>query len=136
MLYEVKIQKLDYLNEQLNMVLKRFINQKQLEFDKVSNSYILKNPKNLYQGHQEQLNQIKNQIHIDMKRILESKDHQLNLTINTLKLVNPLNLLEKGYTLISKEQKIIKSSKELKIKDKIEIKMKDGSINAVVEEVK
>lgn len=136
MLYEVKIQKLDHLNEQLNSVLKRYINQKQLEFDKIQNSYILKKPQNLYQGQQENLNRITNQICIDMRRILEQNEHKLNLTINTLKLVNPLNLLEKGYTLISKDQKIIKSSKELKTKDKIEIQMKDGKLAATVEEVK
>lgn len=136
MLYEIKIQKLDHLSEQLNQALMKHIIQKKADFDKISNSYILKNPLLLYQNHQENLINIANRIEIDIKRILEQKSHQLNLKINTLKLVNPLNILEKGYSLIKKDQELIKSIKEVKPKDIIEIQMKDGSITASIKEVK
>lgn len=135
MLYEGKIQKLDYLNEQLSQVLKHFLKQKQNKLDQLKSAYILKNPLLLYQNHQKNLNHLTNQLELCMKHILEQKEHTLALKLNTLKLLNPLNLLEKGYSLISKDDILIKSCKELSKNDKIKIQMKDGSILASVKEV-
>lgn len=135
-LYEGKSNDLDRFSDQLKSVLIRYINQKTTEFEKISNSYILKNPLLLYQNKIENLNNITNQLNFNIKRILEQKEHQMKLTINTLKLVNPLNLLEKGYSLINKDGHIIKSSKDLKKNDNIEIQMKDGVLEATVKEVK
>ena len=135
MLYEGKIQKLDYLNEQLSQVLKHFLKQKQNKLDQLKSAYILKNPLLLYQNHQKNLNHLTNQLELCMKHILEQKEHTLALKLNTLKLLNPLNLLEKGYSLISKDDILIKSCKELSKNDKIKIQMEDGSILASVKEV-
>lgn len=136
MLYENKIQKLDNLNEQLNVILTRFLEQKRNQLEKIVNSFILKNPLLLYQRQKDVLQRQVNQISFLIHRLLENKEHELAISINTLKLVNPLNLLEKGYSLISKDDKIIKSCNDLKAKDKIQIQMKDGSIHASVMEVK
>ena len=56
--------------------------------------------------------------------------------INTLKLVNPLNILSNGYSLVKLNDKVIKSSKDLKLDDKLNIKLHDGEIIAKVEEIK
>ena len=76
------------------------------------------------------------QIKEDIKRILEKKEHEQKLLVNTLKLVNPLNILDKGYSLVAKENKIIKDSSDLELEDKINIKLKKGEIIAVVKEKK
>lgn len=46
--------------------------------------------------------------------------------------LNPLNTLARGYSLTFKDGKLIKSVDDVKINDKITIKLNDGSINAVV----
>lgn len=135
MLYEGKIQKLDYLTEQLSQMLKLYLNQKQNKLDQLKNAYILNNPLLLYQNHQKNLKTVTKQLSLHMKHYLEQKEHSLAITINTLKLVNPLNLLDKGYSLISKNDTLIKSCKDLSKNDNIKIQMKDGSILASVKEV-
>lgn len=135
MLYDVKIQKLDYLQENLNRYYKETIARKQTELTKWQSSYILKNPLMIYDNKQEQLNLYQNNLKNIIEKYLEKQTHLMNLTINTLKLVNPLNILEKGYSLVKKDDKIIKSSKELHQNDIISIKMKEGSIIASVKEV-
>ena len=53
-----------------------------------------------------------------------------------IKLVYPLIILEIGYSLVSKNEKIITSSSEVQKNDLISIKLKDGSMIASVKEVK
>ena len=50
-----------------------------------------------------------------------------------LDMKNPLNVLERGYTLVKKDDKIVVSNKELKRGDEIEIIFLDGNIKAKVE---
>ena len=60
----------------------------------------------------------------------------MKLLANTLKLVNPLNILDKGYSLVAKDNKIIKNSDEIEIEDTIQIKLKKGELTAIVKEKK
>lgn len=134
-LYEIKLQKLDYLSEQLNDQIHRIILEKKSKIKELQNSYILKNPEKLYQNKIDTLESQKERLINQMKNYFNQKEHYLELTINTLKLVNPLNILEKGYSLVSKNETIITDSKDVQKNDLISIKLKNGSIEASVKEV-
>ena len=49
-----------------------------------------------------------------------------------LKVLNPDNVLNRGYALVSKNNKIITSITDVDMKENIEIKLKDGYINSFV----
>ena len=55
--------------------------------------------------------------------------------LNTLKLVNPLNIIDKGYSLVTKDNEIIKDAKKLNKDDEINIRFHEGNIKAKVTEV-
>ena len=55
--------------------------------------------------------------------------------INKLDLLNPLNILSKGYSLVTLEDNVVKSSKDLKIEDTINIRMHEGKVKAIVKEI-
>lgn len=134
-LYEIKMQKVDYYLEQLKNQIQKILTEKTNHFKQLQNSYILKNPWTLFQSKEEILKNQKEQIIVYFEKYLNNKEHHLEMIINTLKLVNPLNILEKGYSLVTKDDKIITSSKEIEKNDLISIKMKQGSIKAFVKEV-
>ena len=67
--------------------------------------------------------------------LLSKERNDLALNINKLKLLNPLNILDKGYSVIKKEDKIIKNAADLNINDMINIKFSKGKINARVENI-
>jgi len=52
-----------------------------------------------------------------------------------LKAVNPLRQLELGYSIVSFQNKIIKSVKLLKKDDKIDVKLKEGELEALVNKI-
>lgn len=134
-LYDMKLQKLDHIGEQLKHWMKQYLQKKEQQFHQIKSSYILSNPMIIYQKNLEQLNLLKYQCIEKMKKIYDGKHYDLTMMINTIKLVNPLNILEKGYSIVSKGDTIIKTSKELNPNDIISIKMKEGSIKASVKEV-
>ena len=112
-MYEVKEQKLDTLIDTLNKDIKNIINDKDNKLNKIKLSVVLQNPENL----------------IKDKRI------KFDLLVNTLKLVNPLGILDKGYSLVEVNDKIIKASKDVKVNDILNIRLHEGSIKAEVKEV-
>ena len=99
--------------ENLNNNIKLFLNKKDKSFANVRMSYILQNPMHL---------------------ILEKKN-KYEMLVKTLKLVNPLGILEKGYSLVSADDKIIKSSTMVKENDLINIKLYEGQIKAIVKNI-
>ena len=124
--------------------------------DKLKSSYVLTNPLNIYEIKEQKLsdlidrlnNYITNKIeinktkyeHLRNNRILcnpeemfKEKYHKYNLILNKLELLNPLNILSKGYSVISKDDEIIKDSDKLKVGDNINIRLSKGKINAKVE---
>ena len=112
-MYEVKEQKLDTLIDILNKDIKNIINDKNNLLNKIKLSVVLQNPENL----------------------IKDKKVKFDLLVNTLKLVNPLGILDKGYSLVQIDNKIIKSSTDVKVNDILNIRLHEGSIKAEVKEV-
>lgn len=60
------------------------------------------------------------------------QSQNIRLAISLLNTLSPLNILDKGYSIIYKDKKMVKSVNELNNGDKIIIKLKDGETKAEV----
>ena len=96
--------------ERLKFNLINLTNIKEKELLKIKNSYILKNP---YQ-------------------ILDKKSNKYLQIISKLETLSPLLTLKRGYTMTKINDKVVKSSKDLKSGDNITIDFTDGNVNAIV----
>lgn len=135
-LYEIKEQKLDTLYTSLVHGMHTYLDTLNSKLALIQSSYVLKNPLAMYEPKKQELSKYTLKINTKIKEILEAAKHKQELYVNTLKLVNPLNILEKGYSLIEKDGKIIKESKNIEVNDTIHIKMSDANLLAVVKEKK
>lgn len=109
--FEIREQKLDNLINNLNSRIKYIIDTNQKRLSNVKTNYTLNNPDSL----------------------LNNYNNTYELLLNKLNLLNPLNILSKGYSVVKKDGKLIKDIDSINIKDKIEIKLYKGNIEAVVE---
>lgn len=109
-LYEIKSQKLDSIIDILNKFINSKLDNSRLRYKSITSSNILLNPKNLF---------IK-------------KEHEFQLIINKIELLNPLKILDKGYSVIKKDNKVIKDATQLNKDDKIDITLSKGIIKASV----
>lgn len=135
MLYETKIQKLDNLEEQLQKSINQYLLEKKTVVEHLKKCYILENPQMLYEKKQEIFKNLCIFLETNKNRILETKAKDLQMKIQTLKLVNPLNILENGYSLVTKDTHIIKDSKDVKIKDCLNIRLAKGEMKVEVKEI-
>lgn len=134
-LYEVKEQKLDSYIDRLNNNVNLLLNDYKVRLDNIKTSYVLKNPLSSYEPKKEKLKSLNELLNKEMKNIISNNGHKYEIIINKLELLNPLNILDKGYSLVTKDEQIVKDSSNLKENDTINIRMHKGNISAVVKEI-
>ena len=109
-LYQTKEMIFSNTLERLKFSLINLTNIKEKELLKVKNSYILRNP---YQ-------------------LLDKKSNKYLQIISKLETLSPLLTLKRGYTMTKINDKVVKSSKDLKKGDNITIDFSDGNVEATV----
>ncbi len=134
-LYEMKEQKLDTLYDRLNNIIKNRLDNYKHILDKYKSNYILNNPNVLYDSEKEKINNLKVNLFKNITNILEKNATSINTLKVKLDLLNPDNILDKGYSIVHKDGKIIKNINDLGINDDINIMVKNGNILANVKGV-
>lgn len=109
-IYQTKEMLFDSLLDRLKYSTTNLVNLKEKQFERIKNSYILKNP---YQ-------------------LLDKKANKYLQIVSKLETLSPLLTLKRGYTMTKLNDKVITSSKDVKKKDKLTIEFKDGIINTEV----
>lgn len=112
-IYQAKELQFDSIIERLKSSSKLLITNKEKKFLTIMKSYIIENP----------------------LKITEPKKNKYLQIISKLETLSPLLTIKRGYSMTKKDGKVITSTKELKIKDKLEITLTDGTINAEVTKI-
>ena len=139
----------------LNHNFKRMLESKTNKLNEVEKLLIYNSPKSKLDRFSDKYNTLvkdlnKNMINIiDNKKLLldnlvEKNDTNMNIIFEykkslfekysfSLKNLNPLQIMDKGFSIVSKDEIIVKSVNDVKKDDLINIKVKDGNIKAKVE---
>ena len=107
-IYEAKEQKFDYLFEKLKYTITTIYNDKSNRYLKLKENIIFKDPNVL----------------------LDKKKNNYLRIISKLETLSPLLTIKRGYSITKNNGKVIQSIKDVKKKDKLEIEVSDGIINA------
>ena len=157
-IYEVKEQKLTSMMDKLSDIIKNKIEVSRVRLLNAKESYVLKNPLGFYEKDREKVNTLESKLityintKIELNRakllsikesyilknpeeIIKSKNKEYDLLLNKLELLNPLSILKKGYSVITKDGISVKTSKDLKNKDIIDVRLGEGAIIAEVKEI-
>ena len=130
-IYEVK-QKINLYQNRLRMSLSKKLEIMKLRYEKSMSSQIFKDPTRMISDYYLKVeSQIKNLEKIIKQKEQTQKEKYIKL-VSKLDALSPLKTLTRGYSIVETENKIIKSVKELKTGDKIQIRLKDGKKEAQV----
>ena len=119
----------------LNKFIKNKVNESFIKLERFKRSYILSNPMSMYEIKEQKLDNLYDSLNKNMNYFLEEKHKKTDYIINSLKLLNPLGILEKGYSVIKKDDKVVNSFENVKKDDIINVKLYKGMFNAKVMEV-
>lgn len=147
---------LNQLNIRIDKDIQNIIERNNKKLDVFKSSYVLTNPLATFEIREQKLDNLINDLNNKITYILDKKIERLEnvktnytlnnpdtliyrfnnsyeLLLNKLNLLNPLNILSKGYSVVSKDKKVVKDVKCLKKDDEIDIKLYNGNVVAIVE---
>ena len=129
------LETLDDRKKYLNSVIKNQIESLKKKLENRKNSYYIKNfYRELENKNQELVDReerVKRAFQSKLNEIKNSLDRRVHKVIT----LNPLETLKRGYSVVTKNNEIIKSVKNIKIDDEIVIKVTDGIIKGKVKEI-
>ena len=134
-LYDIKEQKLDILYDRINTNIRIKLDNSYKIIDKYKSNYILNNPRVLYENKFDKLSSLTANINSSIKRIIENNGKRLDTLKIKLELLNPKNVLDKGYSILYKDGKIVKNTKNIVLDDKLNVIISDGNIDVIVKGV-
>ena len=151
----------NYMNNlrvRLNEAINTKVNYQKLYLESVKNSFVIKNPMIMFEARKQNLDILLEKLNKTITNNLNNAKHRLELLrsnhiinnptilykdkkvyldnlINKLELLNPLSSLKRGFSVTYKDNKLIKDIKDVSINDIINIKVNNGSIKAIVNDI-
>lgn len=144
----------DELYHQLIYKMKHRVDISKQRFDRLKNSYYLSNPEHLYSNQILRVTQLQDQLTyqfkvFDMKVFqtlatyqsrlkqnidyqLQNRNYQLQKIMTSLDALSPLKVMQRGYTIVKKDDVLLKSAKDVQSGDFVDIQFYDGIKKAQV----
>jgi exodeoxyribonuclease VII large subunit len=123
-------QKIENLQRRLNSALKLKISQLSQRVERLANSYVLRDPMRSYQEKKMVIDDLFQRLSITLERSSESKNFQLANLMTKLELLNPQRVLERGYSIVSMNEKVITHEDDVPIGSNLKIRLAQGEITA------
>lgn len=138
---EMAVPNLNDLNIYLNQLkiriaksIKNNLTSYLTRLNNIESSYILQNPMAMYEIKEQKLITTIERANNLIFNLNKTKQYEFKILLHKLKLLNPLGILEKGYSVVSMNAKIIKDSEEVEINDEMTIKLFKGKLKVIVKE--
>ena len=136
-LYEQKLEQVDKLTEMLVRGTSRLTYLKKDQHDTLSKRLLRNNPKELLTEAGVRSERVQKDLNRAMRQIVARKQTDFERMLSTLQALSPLKIMERGYSLAyTEENRLVKSINQVKVQDKVQIQLTDGSLVCKVEKVK
>ena len=130
-IYEVK-QKINTYQNRLKMALTKKLEIMKLRYDKCMSSSVFREPTRRIQENYIKIDSYVKQLENLINKIKEKNKNKYIELVSKLDTLSPLKTLTRGYSIIEKDGKIVKSTTDLQAEDKISIRLKDGEKQAKI----
>ncbi|NLC69053.1 MAG: exodeoxyribonuclease VII large subunit [Clostridiaceae bacterium] len=128
-------QKITDLELRLQNALLKSVSIHRMKYDRLSGSIIFKQPYSRINQERLRLDNLNRHMYNSLAVAREKVRMHVSFLVDKLNMLSPLNVLARGYGIVRsrRDNKLIRSVNDTGPGDKIEITLKDGSINATVE---
>ena len=114
----------------------RLTESKSRKLDHLQQKLVLLHPGNKIKQSKKDLVNISGKLQLNYNQLLKEKQNRYLLDLNKLELLNPLSIMKKGYSVTKVNGHVIKSVKDVKKADLVDILVNDGVISAKVDTVR
>ncbi|MFJ7826752.1 exodeoxyribonuclease VII large subunit [Psychrobacillus sp. NPDC096623] len=134
-LYRPFIERFVRTEQQLQRETNLLFKNKQRDFSQVQNRFIQLSPQRVIDQHHKTVQLVTNQLNQASLATFEKHRQQFVSSIRTLEALNPLKIMDRGYSIVYKEGKLVKSVENVKKDDSIFVTLQDGQLEAIVRRV-
>jgi exodeoxyribonuclease VII large subunit len=136
-LYEQKLEQVDKLTEMLVRGASRLTDVKKSHHETIFNRLMRNHPRVALREAESRFGRSQKDMQRAMEQILSKKRTEFRRVISTLSALSPLKIMERGYSLVySEEGQLIKSIKQVKENEPLQIQLTDGSLLCNVQNIK
>lgn len=128
-IYEIN-KKLNSYIDRLRMSLIKKVQFMRLRYEKCMSSSVFKEPTRRINDNYIKIDMYIKQLESVIKQKYKNEKTRYVELVSKLDALSPLKTLSRGYSLVEKDRKIVKSVKQLNEGDEIEIRFTDGKVNA------
>ena len=129
---ETANQSLDRLVDQLGQSFQRYLKAKRNEITQHTQRLYIQSPEQKLSLYQEQITRLKDTLDRQVHTIASRKRNQWMYAVAKLDGLSPLKIMHRGYSLIYKEQALVKSINQLDPGDTIKVQLADGNLDCSV----
>ncbi|MDE6125196.1 MAG: hypothetical protein K2G22_08245, partial [Eubacterium sp.] len=119
------------LESQINYIIDNHIQY----VSELSDSPVLVDYESLIHSFEDNVEVLETRLNDSLSYSLESKEMMLSALAGKLNALSPLAVLARGYSVIQKENEVVKSASQIKIKDEVTFVLQDGKAVCTVNEV-
>ena len=130
-IYEVK-QKINTYQNRLKMSLTKKLEIMKLRYEKCMSSSVFREPTRRIQENYIKIDSYVKQLENVINKIKEKNKNKYIELVSKLDTLSPLKTLTRGYSIIEKDAKIVKSVADLQTEDEVSIRLKDGEKQAKI----
>ncbi len=129
-----KEQQLDQLLDRLSRATKQALTTKQVTYKHLAHRLKSLPLRDQVKQHQAQITRIQHGLDQTMMSHIEKNKQRFRHTIEALDLISPLKTMQRGYSLVYREDtSLVKSAKDVKVGETINITLAEGTLGAIVQ---
>lgn len=126
---------LSQLDTRLNKSFNNIYEKNNLKYLSINNRLKVELLFNLFENKENQLNSLYKDLSSSVDKMLTIFDNKTTQLIDKIVLLNPFNIMNKGYSIVYKEDSIISSVNKLKLNDQVKIQFNDGKVRATINKI-
>lgn len=134
-IYEVK-QKISQYQNRFRLALNRKLENMKLRLEKCMSSRAFTDPTRNIQDNYLKIDGLCRRIENQIKTKYKEEQSKYLKLLAQLDALSPLKTLMRGYGIVESKNRIVKTVKDLSVKEDIDIKLQDGTVKATVQNIK
>lgn len=118
--------------QRLQRAMDRCISYRSEILDRVMIKKIWRQPRTMVETREQSLNDLKKSLHKAMADIIKDKANHFSLAVTGLDARSPLKVMQRGYSVMQRGQKVLKSVDEVEVGEKLQVLLQDGNVDVEV----
>jgi len=131
-LFRPFVEKLSRADEQLQSQMNNYIKDKQAVLQQLANRVQMNTPLQEVRYKQQHVARLSTQLDKSVVQSINKQQDAFRSIIRTLEALNPLTIMNRGYSIVYQEGKVIKSIQQVEEKQNLTIHFPDGQANAEI----